>query len=223
MGRIVATLLVIFSFYTQANDNYQKVLNQFQTACLENVYVDCANFLMGAPETQHLLLDTLKLASLNTEFSTLYSSKYGEEAFTEFNDAFKFSTSHINLRDYTLKSASSTVIILKDIDGNALVFENTVQGWKLNVDESLSGLIVKEAIPLIRYSIGAHLSLISKIKATIPVVDVFKLGGRYFAVATYDYFDKKTQSKFDEIFASKNIDAEKHRQEMLSFYQQQSQ
>lgn len=72
------------------------------------------------------------------------------------------------------------------------------------------------------FSIGEYLSLISKIKNTVPVNDIFQLGGRYFSVAAYSNFDKKTQAKLDVIYEDKNIDVEKLRLDMLSFYQQQN-
>jgi hypothetical protein len=223
MIRFIITLLVILSPYTQANDDYLKVLNQFKSVCLEKPYSSCTNMLKGTIEAQQLLANTLKLMALNKEFSTLYVSTYGEEAFIEFNDAFKFNASSIDLSDYNLKSTSNTQFTLKDAEGNALKFENTKQGWRLNVDKSLSGVAVKEAKQFIEYSIGAHLSLISKIETSLPVEAVFKLGSRYFTVATYDYFDEKTKIKLDEVFASKNIDAAKLRQDMLYFYHQQNQ
>ncbi|WP_170246378.1 hypothetical protein [Colwellia hornerae] len=57
----------------------------------------------------------------------------------------------------------------------------------------------------------------------MPVKDIYKLGGRYFIVATYGYFDKKSQEKLDGIFEEKNIDAEALRRDMLSFYQPSNQ
>lgn len=223
MLRVFIALMITFSTYTQANDDYLKVLNQFKTACLEKPHLTCAGLLKGAEETQKLLTDTLKLMTLNHEFSTLYTSTYGEEALLEFNDAFKFSISYIDLSDYSLMSKSDERFILKDAEGNTLTFDNTSNGWKLNVDKSLSNFLVKETKQLVEYSIGAYLSLIAKIKTSISVDDAFKLGGRYFIVASYDYFDEKIRIKLDEIFAEKNIDAEKLRRDMLSFYQQQDQ
>lgn len=220
MIRVIIALLITISTYTQASTDYHKVLNQFKTVCLEKAHLTCASLLKGSAETQLLLIDTLKLMALNNEFSTLYTSTYGEEAFREFNDAFKFSTSLIDLSDYTLKSKSNEQFTLKDAEGNALTFDNTHNGWRLNVDKSLSGVLVKEAKQLVEYSIGAYLSLITKIETSIPVEDVFKLGGRYFIVASYDYFDEEAQIKLDEIFKEKNIDAAKLRQDMLSFYKQ---
>ncbi|MBA6357889.1 MULTISPECIES: hypothetical protein [unclassified Colwellia] len=221
MIRVIIALLITISTYTQASTDYHKVLNQFKTVCLEKVHLTCTSLLKGAAETKLLLADTLKLMALNNEFSTLYTSTYGEEAFLEFNDAFKFSTSPIDLSDYTLKSKSNEQFTLKDAEGNTLTFDNTNNGWRLNVDKSLSGVLVKEAKQLVAYSIGAYLSLITKIETSIPVEDAFKLGGRYFIVASYDYFDAEAQIKLDEIFKEKSIDAAKLRQDMLSFYKQQ--
>ncbi|TWX52166.1 hypothetical protein [Colwellia hornerae] len=93
-----------------------------------------------------------------------HANTYGKKAFVEFNDTFKLSTSYIKLKDYDLQSSSSKQFILKDVEGNILTFDKTEQGWKLNVDKSLEGVVLKEAKQLIAFSIGAYLSLISKIK-----------------------------------------------------------
>jgi hypothetical protein len=223
MIRFAIILLILLSSFAQANEDYRIPLNQFIKACTDETYSTCKSKLKGTPENQQLLMDTLKLMVLNKRFSDLYSSTYGSKAFQEFNGAFKLSTSYVNFSDFTLKSMSNERFILKDSEGNMLDFGNTKQGWKLNVDNSLSGFVVAEAKQLIELSIGAYLSLNSKIKPSTSVDDVFKLGGRYFTVVIYNYSNLETQQKLDKIFQEKNIDAEKLKQEMFSFYQQQAQ
>ncbi|NQZ11616.1 MAG: hypothetical protein HRT35_31080 [Algicola sp.] len=225
--RLLTFLLIFLSSYTNANananDDFQLIFNKIMTTCIEKSYPTCKQKLKGTPQTQQFIIDTLKLMALNKDFTGLYSAAYGEKALHEFNEAFKVTTTFINLSEYSLNSASHKRFTFKDVEGNLFVFENTTQGWKLNVDVSLLNIVNKDAKQLVQLSIGAYSSLISMMKSSTSVDEVFKLGGRYFAVAIYNYSGVETKQKLDKIFATKNIDAEKLKQDMHLFYQQQSQ
>lgn len=221
--RVCVLLLVVLSHFSYGSQSYQSVVNEFKSSCLELVYSSCRSKLTGSQEIQQLLIDTLQLAVLNKQFSSIYATTYGSAELGEFNDAFKFSVSYIDLSDYELISRDENHFILQSSIGNRFVFENKKGQWKLNVDQSLSGVLMQEARQLIELSIGAYTLLIRKINERCTVDEAYKLGGRYFAAVVYDYLDAQNRQRLDEIFKAKNIDVEKVQQELHLEYRQQVQ
>lgn len=201
-----------------ASHDYGAILESFKKVCLEESFEKCEESMIGAAENKALFMDALKLMRLNKQFSELYIASFGEDAYQEFNEAFKISITFINFDDYNLKASTKHEVVFQDTGDHSLVFTLIDQRWKLDIESSMAGGSMQPMKQFIKNSIGAHLSLISKIKNASKVDEVYKLGGRYFVVVIYDYSDAESKAQLDRIFEEKNIDVESLREDMATFY-----